>query len=190
MTFETETMADPAAEPTAGPANGAAAEPFGDALRAEARRLVETTVLPQSLIASRLAISPGRLSSWKTRGRWSRPAGAPAAPQLNGARRGRRIGETIDKAAARRTRMIARLYKAFERQVADVESRLLAAPAATEEKDARTLGTLARTLATLIALERDDGATATEPEPVDREELDADLARRIKRWAEGGEESH
>jgi hypothetical protein len=85
--------------------------------------------------------------------------------------------------------MIARLYRAFERQVADIETRLAVPGARSDEKDARALGTLARTLETLIALDRDAGAQRDEPEPKDSDQLRAELARRIRSWAEEGEES-
>ena len=61
--------------------------------------------------------------------------------------------------------------------------------AGLEEKDVRVLGLMAKTLGTLMALDRDDGAKLRDAEPVDRDELNADLARRIARWAEGGEGS-
>ncbi len=67
------------------------------------------------------------------------------------------------------------------------EARLGDADHAGDEKDARTLGTLTRTLDMLMALERDNGTTADKPEAVNRDELNAELSRRITRWAEGGD---
>ena len=154
---------------------------------AEARRLVEETKLPQGVIARELGLSPTTLSARKNREGWTRPPGAPEAFLLSGGRQRWSGVEKPDKAAARRTRLTGRLYRAFERQIADVEARAFNPKTKTEEKDARTLGTLARTLATLMALDRDDGATAKEPERVDRGKLNAELARRIARWAEGGD---
>ena len=68
-----------------------------------------------------------------------------------------------------------------------IDRRLRKKDALIEEKDARILTGLAKTLATLMALETDDGATARKPEPADRGELQAELARRIRQWAEEGE---
>lgn len=152
---------------------------------AEARRLVEETTLPQAVIAQQLGLKETTLSTRKKREEWApRPLGAPEAFLADGGR-ARWFGvEKADKAAVRRTRLTGRLYRTFARQIADLEARAFNPKIKTEEKDARTLGTLARTLATLMALER-DGATAKEPERVDRGKLNAELARRIARWAEG-----
>ena len=86
----------------------------------------------------------------------------------------------------RRTRMIDRLYRVFDRQTSDLEARAARPDTTTDEKDARALSVLAKTLETLIALDRDDGAKTAEPEPADRERYNAELARRIKEWAERG----
>ena len=56
-----------------------------------------------------------------------------------------------------------------------------------DEKDARLLVHLAKTLQTIMALGRDGGAGTKES--ADRDEPDADLARRIALWAEGREEA-
>lgn len=82
-----------------------------------------------------------------------------------------------------------RLIRAVDRQIAKIETRVCKKGATVDEKDARTLGTLAKTLQTLIALDRDAGAQPDQPEPADRDKLDADLAARIKRWAEGREDA-
>jgi hypothetical protein len=81
-----------------------------------------------------------------------------------------------------------RFYRACERQLALVERKLRRPRAEMEEKDVRALGLLAKTLGTLMALDRDDGAKLKDAEPVDRDKLNAELARRIARWAEGREE--
>ncbi len=151
--------------------------PDHSALKAEARRLVEGTTYSQQAIAEQLRIAPSTLSTWKRDGGWVRPEGAPLPPVLDNA------GRDLDVDGKRRQRLLARLYGVFDRQLQDVESRAADAVAMTEEKDARTLGTLARTLGTLIALEtggeRDEGAPADAPEPYDPDEIRARLAQRL-----------
>jgi hypothetical protein len=147
-----------------------------DEVLEEARSLVEGTTLTLRAIAAQLGVSNTTLSVWARKGGWIRPAGAPPLRTAGGGR----------DAAGQRARLVARLYRTYGRQLGALEKRAQEAAGETVEKDARTLGVLAKTLETLIAFDRDDGARVKEPEPVDRDELDADLARRIARWAEGG----
>ena len=61
--------------------------------------------------------------------------------------------------------LVGRLFRAVERQIAEIERRFSgSAPPTLEEKDARTLGALARTLELLIGLEREAGRDTAEPE--------------------------
>ena len=84
-------------------------------------------------------------------------------------------GEPLDRAT-----LVARLFRAVERQIAEVERRFDGeAPPGLEEKDARTLGALARTLELLIGLERRAEPETAEPEP-DIDEFRLDLARRLE----------
>jgi hypothetical protein len=83
----------------------------------------------------------------------------------------------------------ARLLRAVDRQIDKIEQRVRKKDASVDEKEARTLGTLAKTLQTLIALDRDAGAQPDQPEPLDRDELRAALARRLSIWAEQGGEA-
>ena len=152
------------------------------ALKAEARRHVEGTTLSLREIARRLDIAASTLSRWKAEESWVRPDGAPVRPPFSG-----RGPSKTASTEARRTRMVGRLYRVFDRQAGDLEARAAKPGATTEEKDARTLSVLAKTLETLIALDRDDGAKTEEPGPADRDRLNADLARRIRLWAERGE---
>jgi hypothetical protein len=110
----------------------------------------------------------------------ARPHGAPP---LQGPRRRPGIAD-------RQREYVARLHHAFGRQLAQLEKRAKEERGQALEKDARSLGVLAKTLETLIELDR-DGAKVGEPEPPDRdvEELDADLAARIEAWAAGGAET-
>jgi hypothetical protein len=168
-------------------AAGGAYLPNIDALKAEARRLVEGTTQSQYAIAQQLRVSPSTVSSWKMKGGWQRPAGAPPRADFTP----RTPADAVEK---RRDILVDRLYRVFDRQLMDVESRAADAVAATEEKDARTLGTLARTLGTLISLEagngtngRDGGGEADEPERYDPDEIRARLAERLAGLSEDEE---
>lgn len=157
------------------------------ALLDKAKRLIETTTWSQTKIAIQLDISQTTLSSWKLRWGWVRPKGAPLAPMFDAAVRARRAAEPMEaRTDLRRRRLIDRLYRACTRQVFQIEMRLK--DKATDDKDARALGLLAKTVETLTTLERDPGKTKT-PEPVDRDAIESDLVRRINAWAEGGEET-
>jgi len=182
------------ATPPAVVANGHDAAPIAAARRvidpaliAEAKRLIETTALSQMAIGARLGMKPQVISRLKIEGGWQRPPGAPGAPQV--LRAGLAPAARTAVVAAKRDQLVARLYHACDRQLLLVERKLKKPDAEMEEKDVRTLGHLAKTLGTLMALERDDGAKTADAEPVDRDQLNADLARRIARWAEGREES-
>ncbi|MCB1495653.1 MAG: hypothetical protein KDJ86_07705, partial [Bauldia sp.] len=116
---------------------------------------------------------------------WTRPPDAPrAAPRREGGTAGRRLATSLDDAGS----VMGRLIGAVDRQVAMIETRLRKQGAAVEEKDARILGNLAKTLATLMALERDGGAKPDRAEPSDRGQFRAELARKIAAWAAEGEE--
>ena len=149
--------------------------PNRQAAMAEARRLVEGTTLAQSEIAFRVSISPRTLSDWKREGGWVRPAGAPEAPDVGPAQDG------PEREAARKEKLVTRLFAVFDRQLLDIESRAREAGATTEEKDARVLGTLARTLGTLMTLERGGGDQPDDPEAeaVDPDEIRARIAQRL-----------
>ena len=157
------------------------------ARRAEARRRIEETGDSYRRIADDLAVPPGSLHRYASLSGWTRPPEAPKAPaRAVGAPPGRRpLAATMGDAEA----VMGRLVRAVDRQVGRIESRLRRRGADFEEKDARILGTLAKTLATLMALERDGGAKARETEPADRGEFRGELLRRIAAWAEEGAES-
>jgi len=86
----------------------------------------------------------------------------------------------------RRAELIARLYRAFEKQIAEVESRFDRPGAEAGEQDARTLGTLARTLEKLIELDREQTEDRDTEEPADLARLRQKLADRLRRLAGGG----
>lgn len=152
---------------------------YGAETVAEARRLIETTDLSLQEIALRIDVSSSTLSIWRRRGDWARPGLAPMAPTL-----GRADASPAGRAADRKRKMLDRLYRVFSRQLSDIEARLREEGAVADAKDARLLATLARTLGTLTALERDDGAEAHQPEPIDLDELRARIARRLADFEE------
>jgi hypothetical protein len=148
------------------------------------RRAIEETVASERSIAQSFGAPPGSFARYVAKQAWRRPPGAPV--KVGGVAKGsRRLAASIADAGG----VMARLLRAVDRQIGKIETRLARKGAVIEEKDARILTHLAKTLHTLMALERDDGATAKEPEPVDREGMDTELARRIRDWAEGREGS-
>jgi len=183
--------AGPAANGAAPPANAAlngalvVARPRGiaalladDAARAELRRRVEETTESLRGIALAFGVPQASLARAVDTEGWTRPDGAPV--RHGGVAKGSRV-LARDFSDAEKVR--GRLLRAVDRQTLKIETKLGKPGAAIEEKDARVLVHLARTLATLMALDRGHGAA--EPERRNREERDEELARRIAAWAEG-----
>lgn len=132
---------------------------------AEIRAAYEGSDLAVAAIAEAYGVSAAAIQGRARRGDW---------------RRRRRRGAAASGEALDRTLLIGRLFKAVERQIAEVERRFEGSAAPSlEEKDARTLGALARTLELLIGLEKQAGHDGHEPEP-DIDEFRLDLARRIE----------
>ncbi len=132
----------------------------------EIRAAYEGSDLAVGALAQAYGVSTDKIRGRAKRGGWRRrrPSGEAAAH-----------AEPLD-----RNVLVARLFRAVERQIAEVERRFEgAAPPSLEEKDARTLGALARTLELLIGLEKQAGRDTTEPEP-DIDEFRLDLARRLE----------
>ncbi len=121
----------------------------------------ETTLDPVRVIAEAHGIQHVALWRRAKRDGWTRPGEAPAVPE-----------------AADDDKLLGRLFRAFERQIADLEQRFLAGGGSVEEKDARTLSVLARTFETLAKL-RDEREGSTEDATVDLDELTSRLAERL-----------
>ena len=133
---------------------------------AEIRAAYEGSDLAVAAIARAYGVSPDTVWGRAKRGGWHRrrPRGAP-----------RTATAPLDHDL-----LVARLFRAVERQIAEVERHFEADDTPRlEEKDARTLGALARTLELLIGLEKRAGRDTPEPEP-DIDEFRLDLARRIE----------
>lgn len=134
----------------------------------EIRAAYEASGLAVAAIARAYAVTPDRIWRRARREAWSRRRGPePRSPHP--------AVEPLDRGT-----LVARLFRAVERQIAEVERRFDGAtPTSLEEKDARTLGALARTLELLIGLEKQAGREDAEPEP-DIDEFRLDLARRLE----------
>jgi hypothetical protein len=146
------------------------------------RREVEETTLSNAEIAKRFGLARGSLHRLAAERGWQRPEGAPVASRRTRPA-GPRLARTIDDGEA----VTARLLRVVDRQIGTIDRRLRGKGTMIDEKDARLLVHLAKTLQTIMALGRDGGAGTKEP--ADRGEPDADLARRIALWAEGREEA-
>ena len=143
-----------------------------------ARKLYEATTKPITRIAEELGIGQSTIATWARKLGWTRPAGAP---RLVGPR-------TMPTEQATAEQLRRRMHRALGRQLVKLEQRIEKAGGESAEKDARTLGLLARTLETLMQLDRNDGAKVTKPEPRDRASIHDSLARRIAAWAAEDEE--
>ncbi|WP_454915796.1 hypothetical protein [Xanthobacter sediminis] len=155
-----------------------------------ARRLYAEGV-PIAEICARTGLSTGVAYHWI-----DREVGADGTIRVEPI--GRRAAKTypLRPDEPPRTRLIARLWRAAERQVADIEARMQRAAAedgaspraaADAEKDARALALIARTLRELAAAE-DDAATKPAKDADDTvrdlDEFRRELARRLERLRE------
>jgi len=121
----------------------------------------EATLDPLRDIAEAFGTTVGALSAQAKRGGWLRP-GAGAVLSAEG-----------DDG-----KLLGRLFRAFERQVTDLEQRFAAGGGSVEEKDARTLAVLAKTFETLSKL-RDERGEDVDAATVDLDELTARFAQRL-----------
>ncbi len=154
----------------------------------EIRRLWETGAVSASGLSAFAGVSAqtirrrARTEGW-TRGGDGPGAGEASTPAPDAAPdAGSETGQGVraGEPPADRAALIAGLYRACAAHVADIEARV-GVSAQNRERDARTLGILARTLDTLIDLDRRKaGAEAAEPE-ADIAQLRADLAGRLAR---------
>ena len=120
-----------------------------------------------------------------------RAAGKGAAGRAPAASRGKTGRSSAPRARLASTMadaglVQARLLRAIDRQVRLVDAGLAGSDAVLDERDARILGHLAKTLGTLMEI-GEGGKTSKDKEPPDRDDAEERLAERIKRWARGGE---
>jgi hypothetical protein len=158
---ETPTVSPGAAPTGAAPAAG---PPW-----AEIRAAYEGSTLTVAAIAEAYGVALSAVHARIRRENW------PRRRRRDDGSANRRDGEPLDRSV-----LVERLFRAVERQIAEIERRFDGdTPPSLEEKDARTLGALARTLELLIGLERETGRPADEAEP-DLDEFRLDLARRLE----------
>jgi hypothetical protein len=143
---------------------------ISEAAWAEIRTRYETTIDPIRDIAA--SHGTNHVTIWRRAKKlgWVRPDEAPPVP-----------GEADDE------RLLGRLFRAFDRQIGDLEQRFLAGSGNVEEKDARTLAVLARTFETLARL-RGGRVSTAEADDVDLDDLRSRLARRLAALERGGME--
>lgn len=94
-------------------------------------------------------------------------------------RKARRTAAGDTPARIDRSDLVERMFRAVERQIEDIELRSAERDGEPDERDARTLGALARTLELLIGMETAEAAKQTEGRR-DIDDLRRDLARRIE----------
>jgi hypothetical protein len=83
--------------------------------------------------------------------------------------------------------LVSRLFHAVERQIAEIERRFVdMAGNGADERDARTLAALARTIELLIGLERQTKPETSDAPEADIDEIRRDLARRITNMQRAG----
>jgi hypothetical protein len=136
------------------------------------RRLYEDTVTTVGAIGAQFGVSDVTIHNRAKREGWVRHAHA------------RKSRQQLPKIPSR-AELIARLYRAFEKQIAEVEARFGQPTADEGEQDARTLGTLARTLEKLIELDRERTEDRDKEEPADLARLRQTLSDRLRRLAGG-----
>jgi hypothetical protein len=158
----------PAPGVTAAPRLHAPPGGYGDEVIERVRQLVVGTTMPLTAIAAAIGISPAAVRKWIGRYGWVRPEGAPVIP-----------GRPAMDLERRRSLLAVRLYQAVSRQLSGLEVRARGRNHELDEKDARMLGVLARTLTTLAELDEDGGAARPDPDGVDPDQIRARLAQRL-----------
>ena len=135
-------------------------------------------------ICIRYGVSTGALYKRAKAESWPQRSEAKKKPKkTNKKRRAARAGEKISPDRVERRQLIDRLYQAFEKQMSDFEIQNASnADDGINEKDARTLGSLARTLEKLIELKsEEEGDSHTQNQEVDIERLREKLTQRLER---------
>jgi hypothetical protein len=148
--------------------------------RADIHRRVTETAEPLRSIATDHGVSSRRLGEWAREQRWPRKSAVPQGPKRKSMATADGSGSALDEMSIAKEKLVGVL----DRQIELVEKRLRRKGAEVEEKDSRILGNLAKALNTMMQM-GPGGTTSNHAEPPDRDDLDARLAERIKRWARG-----
>ena len=130
------------------------------------RAAYESGLRSQVELAADYGINASTINYHKTREGWAEPAETP--------RLGINEGD--------RVMLVLRLFRMVDAQIGEIERRLMAADGSgPDEKDARTLAALARTIELLIDLEAKTRPEApAAPEEGDEDAFRTELARRIR----------
>ncbi len=134
----------------------------------EIRSTYEESALPVSVIAKAYAVRERAVYERASKETWA-------------ARRGQAMPLGLDRTLDRSV-LVSRLFHAVERQIAEIERRfveLQGTGAGGDERDARTLAALARTIELLIGLERQARPELSDTPETDIDAIRRDLARRI-----------
>ena len=135
-------------------------------------------------ICTRYGVSTGALYKRAKVENWPQRSKAKKKPiKTNKIKPTAKTGEKGSPEKVERRQLIDRLYQAFEKQMSDFElQNASTTDDGINEKDARTLGSLARTLEKLIELKsEEEGGSQTQNQEVDIERLREKLAQRLER---------
>lgn len=140
-----------------------------------------STDQPVTEICQEFGVSTSQFYAKRKALNWrSRKALAVEPPQQRGRSASLERGSESDTSA-----LLDRLYSAFNHQIAELENRFDSVPRtdSEDEKTARTLGTLARTLGKLVELQRDadEHSESRGADAADVERLHRELAQRVDR---------
>lgn len=165
--------AAPAGAPTRAPAPPHRRAP-GSIPWGEIRAAYEGSDVPLHLVASAYGIGVTDIYPRAERDGWQLRRRRWALE-----RKARRAAAGAAPARIDRSDLVERMFRAVERQIEDIELRSAERDGEPDERDARTLGALARTLELLIGMENAEAAKQTEGRR-DIDDLRRDLARRIE----------
>jgi len=140
---------------------------------AEIRSTYEQSALPVSVIAKAYAVRERAVYERAASEEWTARRAQGTAP--------------IPERVLDRSVLVSRLFHAVERQIAEIERRFVdMAGTGADERDARTLAALARTIELLIGLERQTKPETSDAPEADIDAIRRDLARRITNMQRAG----
>lgn len=142
----------------------------------QVRKRVEEGQEPMRQIAKDLGINPSTL--YRRKIKWTQANSSDCS-----SKNASEATATASSSNADHAHMVERLYKAAEQQICHMESRLTKGEASFDEKEARMLGTIARTLDKLMDLAKSSQQNGTnsheQATDADLDSLRTDLAQRL-----------